>query len=245
MVKEFEYGQSFDSSIIPEIPTKNGHYGYWDKTDLQNLVFDTTISAVYKPYVTALGSDDTRDNGREIFFVRGEFTHNDKLSISSSADTSALALSDNIFTVDTLVEVWSIEIPADTLEGNTLHFLPNGDYSKLLIKVNGIWQELETKTFGNYLTFETSNDKIELAVIKQTVKPLPIVIISVVLLIQIGLIVAFVILNKKKKPLPASGTEEAEVEVEIEIRAEEEVKTEEKVKTSDATKPKKKKKSKK
>ena len=240
LAKEFEYGQSFDSSIIPEIPSKNGQYGYWDNTNLQNLVFDTTINAVYKPYVTALGSENIRENGREVFFVRGEFTHNDKLSISSTADTSALALANNLFTVDTLVEVWTIKIPADTLESNTLHFLPDSDYIKLLIKENGIWKELETKTFGSYLTFEANGDKIELAVVKQTVKPMPVIIISLILIIQIGLIIAFVILNKKKKALLANGSEEAKAEVndEIEIQAEE--KGDEK--STDSTNQKKKKK---
>lgn len=236
LAKEFEYGQSFDASIIPEVPKKNGQYGYWDKTDLQNLVFDTTINAIYKPYVTALGSADTRENGREIFLVRGEFTHQDRLGVSRSVDTSTITLANNLFTVDSLIEVWSIDIPKDTLESNVLHFLPDGDYTKIMIKVNGIWQELKTTEFGSYQTFEVSGDKVEIAVVKQTVKAIPVIIISLILLVQIGLIITFVILNKKKKVLIADGTKEKEIEVEFEIQPEKK----EEIKTSKPQKPKKK-----
>ena len=43
----FDYGDSFDADVYPEIPEKDGYYGAWDVTELDDLHFDTTVTAIY------------------------------------------------------------------------------------------------------------------------------------------------------------------------------------------------------
>lgn len=50
----FVYGDSFTADDFPEAPKKDGCYADWNVTDLSDLRFDTTVTAVYRPYVTAL-----------------------------------------------------------------------------------------------------------------------------------------------------------------------------------------------
>ena len=57
----FGYGDSFTADDFPEAPKKDGCYADWNVTDLSDLRFDTTVTAVYRPYVTALAADDTAD----------------------------------------------------------------------------------------------------------------------------------------------------------------------------------------
>lgn len=54
----FGYGDSFTADDFPEAPKKDGCYADWNVTDLSDLRFDTTVTAVYRPYVTALAADD-------------------------------------------------------------------------------------------------------------------------------------------------------------------------------------------
>lgn len=171
---DFEYGSSFDQSIFPEIPKKDGYYGYWDVSELNHLVFDTTVSVVYKPYTTAIGSEELRENGREIFFVQGEFVDSDKITVTKGCDTSTLVLTEGFFTVDKLIESWTLVIPKDNLDVNNIHFLPSGDNCRVFVKIDGVWNEVEANEFGSYLTFDVSGEVIEIAIVEHTVKLIPV-----------------------------------------------------------------------
>lgn len=172
---DFEYGSSFDQSIFPEIPKKDGYYGYWDVSELNHLVFDTTVSVVYKPYTTAIGSEELREDGREIFFVQGEFVDSDKITVSEGCDTSTLVLTEGFFTVDKLIESWTLVIPKNNLDVNNIHFLPSGDNCRVFVKIDGVWNEVEANEFGSYLTFDVSGEIIEIAIVEHTVKLIPVI----------------------------------------------------------------------
>lgn len=68
----FGYGDSFTADDFPEAPKKDGCYADWNVTDLSDLRFDTTVTAVYRPYVTALAAGDTED-GRPALLAEGLF----------------------------------------------------------------------------------------------------------------------------------------------------------------------------
>ena len=196
----FEYGSSFDNSVFPEIPEMEGHYGYWDKTDLSHLVFDTKVSVVYKPYTTTIGSEEKRENGHEVFFVLGEFVEGDVIKINSGCDTSNLILTDKFFTVDQLVESWVLIIPGDNIETNRVHFLPTNSHARIYVKCNGVWQEVESSQFGSYITFNVSGEQVEIAVVEHSVKLVPVIIAaSIALVVIASVIIVCVIVRKKAK----------------------------------------------
>lgn len=192
------YGASFDASIFPEIPEKEGHYGYWDITSLTNLVFDTDVSVVYVPYVKALESEEKRESGREIFFVRGEFTKNDAIKVVSGCDTSGLTLEEKFFTKDSLVESWVLTIPKDNLDTNTVHFLPENEHARIFIKVNGVWEEANATEFGSYLTFETNQDTVEIAVLEHEIKMNNLLMVGGIALLVLAIIVILIVVLVKK-----------------------------------------------
>ena len=67
--QKFGYGDSFTADVFPKAPKKDGCYADWNVTDLSDLRFDTTVTAVYRPYVTALAAGDTAD-GEESHTIR-------------------------------------------------------------------------------------------------------------------------------------------------------------------------------
>lgn len=69
----FSYGDSFDESVYPELPQKDGYYAQWDKTELEDLRFDTVVSAVYTPYTTAVSAGVRRDNGQDVFLIESDY----------------------------------------------------------------------------------------------------------------------------------------------------------------------------
>ncbi len=204
---EFDYGDSFDASVFPEIPTKDGHYGYWESVSLENLIFDTKINAIYKPYVTAIGSENERD-GKDIFLVEGEFTENDKLSVESGGDTPSPNLDDGIFTSYSIRERWTLSIPNDSSGIHNIHFLPEAKNCVIYLAQNGEWTEAEVSELGSYLTFDAIiGNTVEIAVMAKNIKVLPIALIALgafVIAICIFLMVMFIKGAKEKNEAKAA-----------------------------------------
>ncbi len=196
----FEYGASFDGTVFPEIPAKEGHFGHWDRDALANLTHDTVVSVIYTPYITAIGSEEKRDNGREIFFLVGEFSDTDSLLVERGCDTSGLMLSEEIFTRDSLIESFKLTLPKDNLERNNLHFLPAKEGCIVFIKTDGIWIEADTTEFGSYLTFNTEDEVIEIAIVERSIKiSIEMIIIVAIFLIQTVVMICIVTKRKKGK----------------------------------------------
>ncbi len=193
----FNYGDSFDSSVFPEVPKKSGHYGYWDTDKLENLKFDTKVSAVYKPYVTAIGSEDERD-GKNIFLVEGEFTENDEILLEISDNLSMPSVDGGIFLNHEVVERWTLTISGNGGTHN-IHFLPQNENCIIYLMQNGEWIEAQVSKLGSYLTFDAAGSTVEIVVLEKTVKITPIVLISAGALVIIAALVLLLIFTKKKK----------------------------------------------
>ena len=87
--QSFDYGDSLDADVYPEIPEKDGYYGAWDVTELDDLHFDTTVTAIYTRYVTTVPSEVSRDSGRPVFFVDGSYDDDAQLTAQAMAQTNS------------------------------------------------------------------------------------------------------------------------------------------------------------
>ena len=176
----FDYGDSFASDIFPVLPQKEGYDAHWDRTDLCELKFDTTVKAVYEQYQSALSSNDTRNEDRSIFFVEGEFGTEDSLLVSAMALTPGeFDLTNGIW--DTIcksvidrkvntavVEQWQMEIPDDGLGCHHVRYLPpDADASHMCVYVKsaGNWIAVQTQVIGSYVVFPAEGNAVQLAVV--------------------------------------------------------------------------------
>ncbi len=167
----FQYGDSFDKSIFPEVPAVEGKFARWDRDTLTDLRFDTTVNAVYTSRLTALGSGFTRSASRPALFVEGAFD-----------DTAAFSAEPAIFDFDagnegawhvlrswrrTILEQWQLTLPDG--ETHKVRYLPpegvSGGLALYLRNADGIWTAAAHDTMGSYLTFEASGETVELTVV--------------------------------------------------------------------------------
>ena len=215
----FPYGASFGSSVLPDIPEKEGYYAYWDTTDLTNLGFDTTVTAVYEPYITALTVSDTR-GAQSVFFVEGDFAQGDTLAAEPMALTPAeFDLVENVWDglcksfrdsrLNTAVaEQWHLQIPND---GRTVHAVrylaPDGDPEQIdvYVRMNGNWVKTDTEVIGSYVTFWVQGGNAELAFVRTAscwwVWLIAAALVAVLLVLLIRLIRGMI--RAGKKPAPA------------------------------------------
>ena len=186
--RTFSYGASFDSSVYPPLPEKDGIYAHWDRTDLHGLHLDTVVTAVYDPLLPTLSSEQTREDGRPVILAGGDFNDGDTMAATAltltpeefhAADGSLADRAANWFsylkdgqlpplTVNRRVaEQWRVSLPDDGQETHTLRYLPSQDASHLRLYVNDGdgWQAVSCDTVGSYLSFTAGGASPEFAVV--------------------------------------------------------------------------------
>ena len=187
---QFSYGDSFDADDFPSLPQKDGCIASWDRTDLQQLHFDTTVTAVYTPYNPGIASASVREDGRAILMAEGTFGEDDTVSITSEALTPAAfhirsgSLGNRIsgycstfgtsdFSIVQMnwddVEHWLVELPDDGAKTHTLRYLPPDGESahlKLYVSHDGVWEQTDFTTFGSYMTFDVAGTSARIAVVR-------------------------------------------------------------------------------
>ena len=185
----FSYGDSFDESVFPAIPEQDGAYAAWDRTDLSDLRFDTTVTAVYTPYTPGLASDAVREDGRAVFLTEGDYTGGAGISATAEAQTPAAfhVKSGNLANrlsayFDSwesgklppmsanweVVDQWSVSIDADTPAPYRVRYLPpEGKTARLRLYVeqNGVWQTVDYETVGSYLVFDLPSSAARVAAV--------------------------------------------------------------------------------
>lgn len=185
----FSYGDSFDESVFPAIPEQDGAYAAWDRTDLSDLRFDTTVAAVYTPYTPGLASDAVREDGRAVFLTEGDYTGGAGISATAEAQTPAAfhVKSGNLANrlsayFDSwesgklppmsanweVVDQWSVSIDADTPAPYRVRYLPpEGKTARLRLYVeqNGVWQTVDYETVGSYLVFDLPSSAARVAAV--------------------------------------------------------------------------------
>lgn len=186
--RTFSYGASFDSSVYPPLPEKDGIYAHWDRTDLHGLHLDTVVTAVYDALLPTLSSEQTRKDGRPVILAGGDFNDGDTMAATAltltpeefhAADGSLADRAANWFsylkdgqlpplTVNRRVaEQWRVSLPDDGQETHTLRYLPSQDASHLRLYVNDGdgWQAVSCDTVGSYLSFTAGGASPEFAVV--------------------------------------------------------------------------------
>ncbi len=154
----FGYGDSFTADDFPEAPKKDGCYADWNVTDLSDLRFDTTVTAVYRPYVTALAAGDT-ENGRPALLAEGLFRTGDTLQ-AVQADTADAPRG--------AAGVWTLTLPADGEESHTIRWRVPADGAKrytVYTAADGGWKKAQTSTVGSYLCLALPSDSAQFAVV--------------------------------------------------------------------------------
>lgn len=176
----FAYGDSFTEEIFPDIPQKEGCYAHWDRTTLENLRFDTTVTALYAPYISALASNAVRGDGKPVFFAEGDFGEADTLlatTLPSASgnfpvahsfwDTIQKSLAQGKVATE-VVEQWQLRLSCEEATPCTFRYLPpDGDIGHMDIYalVDGQWLPLETETIGSYVAFQTASPNTQIAIV--------------------------------------------------------------------------------
>lgn len=171
VVKELtcSYGGSFGADVFPDIPPMEGSFGAWDTDELRDLRFDTDVSAVYTPYITALSSGGRRDDGRPVFLAEGLFSSGEDFTAAKAQlpeDEVSQLSGLSFLNRRTLLEVWTLEGAAGTVR--YLSPTGNGDDMELYALGQNGWTKLDTDTAGSYLLAHIQDSPTTIAAVSRT-----------------------------------------------------------------------------
>ena len=209
----FRYGDSFGDEVFPEIPPLEGQYAHWDRTDLTNLRFDTVVTAVYAPSVTAVASAATRSAGRAAFFTEGHFTDEDAMEATPAVfdfdDAQFNPLNRLRAYRRTVLEQWQLTLPDDGAESHTVRYLPPEGAEKhleLYLLQNGAWTRLNAGTMGSYLTFDAPGGEAQLTVLS-TATPWWVWLMLGAFLLEVLMLLAALLIRKKTVEDPETAAQ--------------------------------------
>lgn len=161
-----EYGSSFDTASLPDIPAKDGCTARWADFDAGHIVFDETVNAVYTPFVSVIESTEQR-NGRAVLLAEGSF----------GEGTLSLTQSDAVPAALTATESWQFALPSGTAGEVLLHYLPADTNTDIyLLGADGSWRKADVTRDGSYLVFAIRDGEDTLAAVARPTLPLPLLV---------------------------------------------------------------------
>jgi len=228
LIKEipFSYGASFDRSVFPEVSRRDGAYAVWDRTDLNDLRFDTTVTAQYRMDETVLRSELEREDGRAVIYVDGQFQQGDQLTLElipvaedeirnfsgTWQDTvreqlhSIFREGEPDYSIPVSVsEHVRVSFPEDGLDSHSVRYLtPNGQTEnyRLYLRSDDGWQRIRPSTFGSYYLIEVPGQEAQFELVSTIQSWWIVAYIAAALVVLVLLIVVIVKLKKLLRSRP-------------------------------------------
>ena len=227
----FDYGASFDRSVFPAVEKRDNAYPVWDRTDLTDLHFDTTVTAEYRSSAMVLPGDLTRSNGRCALYVEGQFQEGDTVTVEAlpvladdlrffrgtwhktlreQADSVFVAHRPDFSLCVAVAEELRVQIPDDGLREHTVRYLtPSGatrNYRLYVYTDNG-WERLSPDVFGSYYVFGVSGSEVTVALV-ETIQSWWVLLWAVTALAVVAAfewLCVFLVRRWRKKQRPTDG----------------------------------------
>lgn len=204
LLKQFSlrYGDGLEQKEFPNIPEREGYFSLWSEEELNNLHFDTDVEALYIPYETALHSKEMREDGREVFFVEGQFDDKAQftarqIAVPVQKDNPDIP-EDGLPERDQLKEYWQLDIPEDGSSSHMVRYLSSNGKPEgwsVYVYQDGIWESVDVRSVGSYLEFEAAGNVVFIAIVRHVGKWLW----AAILLFMFSFISLFFWLIRKRK----------------------------------------------
>lgn len=188
----FKYGDSFDLDLLPPIPKKDDHDSYWEEFDSDNMTFNTTVEAVYSPFLTVLSSNISRNkDDLPLLLAEGQFHQGVSLNLYPFDMDSV----DSPFDSGQVLEAWNIELDdfdeKDKISNLRLLLAEEEKNITVWEYKDESWEKLPSSVNGSYVVFDMYENSGVFAIVEKGISSALILVVAI-----LGLGIIF-FLNRK------------------------------------------------
>lgn len=155
--QNIEYGEETRKIKYPDIPSKSGCFGTWEKPEEKIVQHNIELECIYKPYVTVISSEEKNSNGKlALALAEGEFTDLAEIHISENKQNAEINNSKD----DKIYDISLVNTDIQENDEVTLRIL-NEDKRNVTAKQmrNGNWEEIKTTARGKYVIIKAKGNK--------------------------------------------------------------------------------------
>ncbi|MCM1188421.1 MAG: hypothetical protein NC541_03880 [bacterium] len=140
-----KYGDSLEEAQIPQVPEKEGCYGFWpesgDGTVRKNLIID----AQYQPWISALAGADKDESGKALVLAQGNFRPGAELVLTQEEEGQRLEV---VYREETgrVTEKYSEPLAVRIL-------CEDAEHTAVEVYDGGSWVQTQTSVTGSYVGF--------------------------------------------------------------------------------------------
>lgn len=164
------YGEELDTSLIPELPEKEGCYGRWPEFDAAHITGNLVLEAQYEKWISTLASAQ-EEEGKAKVLVQGEFLPGDVLEVAEVPEGISLSVTAQS-QEETLTEssrsqgAVTVRVLCGEPEQTKVELYQDGAYIQTPAAVMGSYVEFTMEQPGIFrLTVEQETSKLKVAVI--------------------------------------------------------------------------------
>lgn len=160
--QDVKYGDDTARIKYPEIPTKDGCFGIWQKINAKTITENIEILCEYQPYITVLSSVEKNAKGKlSLALAEGNFTDAAQLHITEAKDITPIKKADNIKVYKLLLANTDIKA-GEAVKIRLLN--ENKDRLTIWCFKNDKWEEIDVDTNGKYVTFSLNGTENHICV---------------------------------------------------------------------------------
>lgn len=150
------YGDAIDSAAIPEVPEREGCYGFWPEFDLSCVTGNRVLEAQYENWVSSLASEERDEEGKVRVLVQGEFLPEMRLVLREIPEGTAIAVEGTEETGDFTGPVTVRALCADP-ENTVVELYENDSYRQISAEVMGSYVEFPMENPGTFRLTEQAD----------------------------------------------------------------------------------------
>ncbi len=139
------------------VTLEDDQYIEWDCENEVSVCEDTEIKGEIVRYASCLASQQVRANKQSIFLVDGRFVKGDELKVEAAASPAASG-----------TEEFLLTIPDDGEVSHRIRYQMPADVKGVTVQIySGTgWEEIQTDTYGKYITFTAPGNEVRVRVLE-------------------------------------------------------------------------------
>lgn len=153
------YGEAVDMAAVPQVPEREGCYGFWPEFDYSCVTGNRVLEAQYEDWVSTLASEERDEEGRALVLAQGEFLPEMRLVLKDMAEGTGVSVESIKETEGSAENAVEGSRNPEAFTGPMAVRAVCGDPENTIVELyeDGSYRRVPTEVMGSYVKFTMEN----------------------------------------------------------------------------------------